>query len=242
MSEALKAIVLAAGKGTRMRPLTNDIPKPLVPVQQKPLIDWCIEWLRDGGVGDVVVNTAYLAEKLHAHLHDKTGVHVSYEGDEPLETGGGIALALPQLGVAPFLAMNSDAIFLNPADAHPIQQLLQAWDDTAMDFLMLLVPCAQALAWEGKGDFLRTADGKVRKPNEGEEAQYIFTGVELIHPRVFANAPEGAFSLSKLWQHSRNCDGVYERVGSIVLDGQWVNVGDFEALSVAEEALKNHNT
>lgn len=232
------AIILAAGKGTRMLPLTQHIPKPLIEVQGKPLIDWCIDWLQQGGVTDIVVNTAYLAEKLHDYLADHAGVAVSYEGAEPLETGGGIALALDKLGAAPFIAMNSDAIFLGASTLHhPLHALHEAWDESAMDFLMLLVPCANALAWEGKGDFMREADGTVRRPRAGEVAEYIFTGVEMIHPRVFNNLPEGAFSLSELWKRSCDDHGVYGRVKSVVLDGQWLNVGDIEALEVAKNVL-----
>ena len=236
-----RAMVMAAGLGTRMRPLTDTIPKPLISVQNVPLIDWCIRWLHAARLQEIVVNTAYLAEKLHAHLDSQNGIHVSYEGEEPLETGGGIAHALPQLGNAPFVAMNSDAIFLTPNNPHPIQKLYEAWDDSSHDFMMLLVPRAQTLGWEGKGDFTRTEDGLVRRPKEGEVADYVFTGVELIHPRVFVDLPDGAFSLSKLWQRSRNEDDVYTRVGSVVMDGTWVNVGEIGALSIAEDALSKHS-
>jgi MurNAc alpha-1-phosphate uridylyltransferase len=231
-----KAIILAAGKGTRMMPLTRDMPKPLVPVCGTPLIDWSVKWLRSGGVRQMVVNTAYLAETLHAHLAQDRDIVCSYEGTEPLETGGGVAHALPHLGDAPFIAMNSDAIFQHRG-THPLTRLLQTWDDPNMDFLMLLVPCADALGWHGNGDFNRTESGMVRRPAAGEQAAYVFSGVELIHPRVFTDLPDGAFSLSRLWERSRDASGIYTRVGSIVLDGKWINVGDIHARAHAETLL-----
>ena len=232
-----RAIILAAGLGTRMRPLTETLPKPLIPVAGTPLIDWCLEWLAQAGITDAVVNTSYLADLLEAHLAQRTTPHViiSREDPGPLETGGGIAQALPLLGDAPFLAMNSDAIF--PAAAtHPIQRLAQAWDDE-LDFLMLLVPTSRALGWEGNGDFVINAAGAIRRPEAGEVAPYIFTGVEIIHPRVFESCPAGKFSLSQLWKQRRAEDGWYTRIRAVVHDGDWLNVGDLVGLDVANRYL-----
>lgn len=228
------AIVLAAGLGTRMRPLTERVPKPLIPVAGRPLIDWCLDWLETGGVTDVVVNTSYLADKLEGYLSMREYPHVrcSREEPAPLETGGGILHALPLLPQSPFLAMNSDAM-LPPAEPHPIAGLAEAWKDTD-DFLMLLVPREQALGWAGNGDFLINEAGHVRRPLEGEEAPYIFTGIEIIHPRVFVNCPEGPFSLNVLWKRSLGVDGYYRRVRAIVHEGPWLNVGDLQGLAEAE--------
>jgi MurNAc alpha-1-phosphate uridylyltransferase len=233
------AIILAAGLGTRMRPLTNSIPKPLIPVRGVPLIDWCIDWLSRASIGDVVINTSYLAAQLEAYLATSTHprIHFSREEPGPLETGGGIAKALPLLGDAPFLAMNSDAIF--PSEAvHPVARMCAQWSDD-IDFLMLLVPKAQAVGWEGRGDFVMDDGGRIRRPREGEDAPYIFTGVEMIHPRVFANCPEGAFSLSKLWNAHVDADGWFTRIRAVVHTGTWLNVGDLAGLAVAEDYLGN---
>lgn len=232
------AIILAAGLGTRMRPLTNTMPKPLIPVRGKPLIDWCLDWLNAAGIENVVINTSYLAAQLEAYLVNRTKPRIQCSREEPgpLETGGGIAKALPMLGSEPFLAMNSDAIF--PAQAmHPIAQLQAAWQDD-LDFVMLLVPIANAVGWEGgKGDFILGDNGRIRRPRDGETAPYIFTGVELIHPRVFMGCPEGAFSLSKLWNKHIDADGWYGRIRAVVHQGSWINVGDLAGLAAAEATV-----
>lgn len=228
------AIILSAGLGTRMRPLTNNMPKPLIPVRGVPLIDWCLEWLSDADISDVVINTSYLAQQLEDYLQGRTSPRIRFSREEPapLETGGGIAKALPMLGTEPFLAMNSDAIF--PAQApHPIAQMKAAWSDD-LDFLMLLVPKANAVGWEGKGDFVMDDQGRIRRPREGEDAPYIFTGVEIIHPRVFAGCPSGAFSLSKLWNARIGEDGFFTHIRAIAHTGAWLNVGDLAGLAEAE--------
>lgn len=228
------AIILAAGLGTRMRPLTHEVPKPLIAVKGKALIDWCLEWLDAVGIQDVVVNSSYLAEKLEAHLVDKKKVKVSREGAPPLETGGGIAKAMPMLGDGPFLAMNSDAIF-PVTDIHPVTRLVDAWRDE-LDFVMLLVPVAKAIGWEKNGgDFIMDEAGRIRRPRDGEDAPYIFTGVEMMHPRVFVGCPEGAFSLSTLWNAHVDADGWFTRIRAVVHDGAWLNVGDLQGLAAAED-------
>ncbi len=240
------AIILAAGLGTRMRPLTNDLPKPLIAVKGKALIDWCIDWLAAADVHEVVVNSSYLAEKLEAHLSASKKIRISREPSPPLETGGGIAKALPLLGDEPFIAMNSDAIFASPrpsfaeeganmaTPAHPIKRLCAEWSDN-LDFLMLLVHRRDAVGWEGSnGDFVMDASGRIRRPREGEEAAYIFTGVEIIHPHVFDGCPAGAFSLNALWNARLGSDGWFTRIRAVVHDGAWLNVGDLHGLKAAE--------
>jgi len=228
------AIILAAGLGTRMRPLTNTMPKPLIPVRGVPLIDWCLDWLSDADISDVVINTSYLAQQLEDYLEGRPSprIHFSREEPAPLETGGGIVKALPMLGSEPFLAMNSDAIF--PAQTpHPIAQLEAAWSDD-FDFLMLLVPKTNAIGWEGRGDFVVDDQGRIRRPRQGEDAPYIFTGVEIIHPRVFEGCPSGAFSLSILWNARMGEDGYFTRMRAVIHTGAWINVGDLAGLAAAE--------
>lgn len=227
------AMVLAAGLGTRMRPLTNNMPKPLIPVAGKPLIDYCLDWLLEGGITQAVINSSYLAEQLEAHVatRQQPAVRISREGAPPLETGGGVLKALPLLGEGPFLTMNSDAI-LPPTPRHPIAALCDAWRDE--DFLLLLVPRAQVVGWSGNGDFIVDADGRVRRPNTGEDAPFVFTGIEIIHPRVFVDCPEGAFSLNRLWPRGMQADGWFARLRAVIHDGPLLNVGDLEGLAQAE--------
>lgn len=224
------AMILAAGLGTRMRPLTETMPKPLIPVAGKPLINWCLDWLAEADIANIVVNSSYRAAQLEAHLGMRAVI--SREGEPPLETGGGVANALPLLGTAPFLTMNSDAILLGE---HPVARMADAWSHEN-DFIMLLVPRARAIGWSGHGDFILDA-GCIRRPNVGEEADYVFTGVQLMHPAVFSGCPEGAFALSALWNRSRGPDGWYQRIHAIVHEGDWLNVGDLEGLRVAEAYL-----
>jgi MurNAc alpha-1-phosphate uridylyltransferase len=227
------AIILAAGLGTRMRPLTNSMPKPLIPVKGKPLIDWCLDWLAEAEINTVVINTSYLADMLEAHVSSRSGrIRLSREEPEPLETGGGITKALPMLGEEPFLAMNSDAIFPSSLP-HPIMRMVDGWRED-IDFLMLLVPKAKAVGWEGKGDFIMDDEGRIRRPRDGEEAPYVFTGVEIIHPRAFAGCPAGKFSLSLLWNAHRDTQGWFTRIRAIVHDDAWLNVGDLAGLAEAE--------
>lgn len=224
------AIILAAGLGTRMRPLTETMPKPMIPVLGKPLIDWCLDFIVGGGISNVVINSSYLPEQLEAHVGARATI--SREAFPPLETGGGIKKALPLLGNSPFLAMNSDAIFPRTTP-HPITVLSEAWRED-IDFLLLLADRRKAKGWSGPGDFIRRSDGSIRRPNEGEDAPYIFTGVEIIHPRVFVDAPEGAFSLSALWKKNQTPDGWFARVRAVVHNGDWLNVGDLPGLAAAE--------
>lgn len=230
------AMILAAGLGTRMRPLTLDRPKPLIEVAGKPLIDWNLDWLQAAGLQQVVVNSSYMADMLEAHLATRAAprLHISREGAPPLETGGGVKKALPLLGEGVFLTMNSDAIFPASAAPHPVQALAEAWDEAALDFLLLVVPCTQAVGWEGAGDFVVEADGRVRRPQPGEAAPYLFSGVELMHPRAFADAPEGPFSLSKLWARGQQPDGYFARLRAVVHHGAWLNVGDLAGLASAQ--------
>jgi MurNAc alpha-1-phosphate uridylyltransferase len=238
--ELQKAMILAAGLGKRMRPLTLTTPKPLIPVVGKPLIDWSLDWLMEAGMTEVIVNTSYLAEKLEAHLAGRTVPHIRFsrEEPEPMETGGGIKHALPLIGAEPFLVMNSDNIYQREKSAvHPVHQLAAAWRED-LDFLMLLEPRERAIGWSGNGDFIRAEDGRIRRPRAGETAPYIFTGVEIIHPRIFAGSPEGAFSLNYFWQRLTEEGGWIGRTSSIIHEGTWLNVGDLEGLKHTEAALE----
>jgi len=229
------AMILAAGLGTRMRPLTETIPKPLIPVAGKPLIDHCLDWLNAAGVPEIVINSSYRAQQLEDYLATRTTPHItiSHEDMPPLETGGGVAKALPLLGHEPFLTMNSDAIF-GASTTHPIVQMEMAWEDS-LDFLMLVVPTARVYGWEGQGDFVVNETGRVRRPQAHEFAPYVFTGVEIIHPRVFTGCPAGAFSLPLLWKQRADAQGWYGKIRAVIFDGNWLNVGDLAGLKAAED-------
>lgn len=223
------AMVMAAGFGTRMRPLTLTLPKPLIMVAGKPLIDHTLDFLADSGVGEAVVNSHYLAELLEGHLHvRKMPPHIIISREDiVLETGGGIKNSLDILGGDPFFVLNSDVICINGKEP-ALQRLWQNWDDTNMDALLLLHKVEDAVGYDGKGDFFVGDDGKLRRRAENETAPYVFTGIQIIHPRLFNNSPEGAFSLNVLY--NRNL----LRIGTLVHDGSWLHVGDSYGLERAE--------
>lgn len=235
----MKAIVLAAGLGKRLRPITLTTPKPLVRVGGKPLIDWALDQLQAEGISEVVVNTSYLYEQVEAHVAQRMhpAISLSRELPEPLETGGGIKQALPLLGGEPFLVLNSDTICLDGPDATAISRLRGAWD-ADLDFLMLVQPLERAVGFYGSGDFVVDAQGYVRRPEEGENAPYVFTGIEIIHPRVFEGSPDGAFSLNRLWDHLKGEDGWFRRIRAVVHDGDWLHVGDARGLREVEAYLR----
>lgn len=238
----LKAMVLAAGLGTRMRPLTDTIPKPLIPVSGEPLIDRVLNWLATGGIHEVVVNSSYKAQLLEAHLTGRlqkrpNAPYITTVREEaPLETGGGIKHAMPWLGDAVFLCANSDTICVN-GPTHATSRLQAQWDDQRMDALLLLHPVEQAIGYDGKGDFFLNTDGTLRRRGEAATAPYVFTGVQLLHPRLFAGAPEGVFSMNVLYNKHQKPDGTLPRIYGLVHDGHWLHVGDPAGLALAEKWL-----
>ncbi|MBY0406129.1 MAG: nucleotidyltransferase family protein, partial [Rickettsiales bacterium] len=229
-----KAMVLAAGLGTRMRPITLTTPKPLVKVAGISLLDRVLDWLAASGINDVVVNTHYLAEQVEQAVstRNQPRVSISPEHDQLLETGGGIARALPLLGGAPFLSANSDTLCMDGATP-AITRLCAAWDDAQMDALLLLHPVEKAVGYEGKGDFFLEA-GMLTRRGERASAPYVFTGVQILHPRLFSGAPTGAFSMNALY------DKNLARVRGLVHDGAWLHVGDPAGLKQAEDWLLSH--
>ena len=234
-----KAIVLAAGLGKRMRPVTDNIPKPLVKVAGKPLIDWVLDHLHQDGVEEAVVNTSYLAPLLEAHLSSRTKPAITISREEtPLETGGGIFKALPYLGHEPFISCNSDAICL-PGSRPVFAGLAAAWDDAAMDALLLLNPIETASGYDGKGDFFLESDGRVRRRIGDQTAPYVFTGIQILHHRLFTECPDGPFSLNLLYDRSRNERHVLTRIHAVVHDGAWLHVGDVAGLQKAESFLNS---
>lgn len=237
-----RAMLLAAGLGTRMRPLTNDTPKPMIAVNGRTLVDRVLDWMQQAGVRDVVVNTHYLAPKLEAHLARRKTPHItiSPEHSQLLETGGGIKKALKFLSGQPFFSANSDTLCIDgPAPA--LHRLAAAWDGSRMDALLLLHKVEQAVGYEGRGDFFLNADDTLRRREKDGAAPYVFTGVQLLHPRLFEGAPDGPFSMNLLYDRHRTESGSLPRICGLVHDGAWLHVGDPEGLRLAEAWLTaNH--
>ncbi|MBB4859824.1 MurNAc alpha-1-phosphate uridylyltransferase [Novosphingobium chloroacetimidivorans] len=228
------AMVLAAGLGKRMRPLTATQPKPLVRVAGKPLIDYALDQLDAAGIDKAVVNVHYLADALEAHLRKRDrgpAVTISDERDLLLETGGGMTKALGLLP-DPFFALNSDNIWLEgPRNA--FAELSAAWDPEQMDALLLLVPHARALNYKGKGDFHLDGRGRVSRRRSGRIAPFIYSGIQLVSHRLMREAPEGAFSTNVLWNRAIE-EG---RLHGVSHTGVWFEVGDPQAVRVTEDWL-----
>jgi MurNAc alpha-1-phosphate uridylyltransferase len=230
------AMVMAAGLGKRMRPLTATRPKPLVKVAGKALLDHVFDRLRAAGVKRAVVNVHYLADAVEAHLRARVKdieVVISDERGRLMETGGGIVQARDLLGDQPFLVVNSDNLWLDgPTDA--IRALAAAWDDDRMDALLLLVPLARANLHGGQGDFHLDANGRItgrRKP--GRVAPFVYTGVQILSPRLIADWPEGPFSTMLFWERAIEAG----RAHGLVHQGLWFDVGTPSAVKAAEAAL-----
>lgn len=230
------AMVMAAGLGKRMRPLTATRPKPLVEVAGKPLIDHVFDRLRASGVERAVVNVHYLADALEAHLRNRvSGIDlvVSDERKRLMETGGGIVQARGLIGDAPFIVVNSDNLWVDgPSDA--IRMLAARWDDARMDALLLMVPLARANHHGGQGDFRLAADGRIigrRQP--GKLAPFVYTGVQILSPRVIKDWPEGPFSTMLFWERAIAAGRAY----GLVHQGLWFDVGTPAAVGKTEAML-----
>ncbi len=228
------AMILAAGLGKRMRPLTASQPKPLVRVAGKPLIDHCLDKLGSAGVTRAVVNVHYLADALEAHMEARNGLPETVISDERgllLETGGGMVKAAGQLP-DPFFCLNADNVWLDgPRDV--FAELSAAWDAERMDALLLLVPHTRALNYRGKGDFHLDPGGRVSRRKSGRVAPFIYTGIQLVSHRLLRDAPAGPFSTNVLWERAIE----EERLFGISHNGVWFEVGDPQAIAPTEAYL-----
>ena len=225
------AMVLAAGLGTRMRPLTDDKPKPMVTLAGRTLLDRALDRLAEAAVHRTVVNTHYFADVIHRHLAGRDGIVLSHEPNI-LETGGGVRRALPLLGGKPFFVVNSDAVWLD-GSSPALSRLAAAWDDARMDALLLLQPVGAAIGYYGRGDYHRAGDGTLRRRGASETSPYLFAGVQILHPRLFAGAPDGPFSLNLLYDAAQAAG----RLHGIEHDAEWFHVGTPEELARTEEYL-----
>lgn len=229
------AMVMAAGLGKRMRPLTATRPKPLVEVAGKALLDHCLDRLRAAGVRKAVVNVHYLADALEAHLRRVEGIEiaVSDERAQLLETGGGLIKALPLIEADPFLVVNSDNLWVDGA-VDTLRLLASAWDDERMDALLLLVPLARAHCHKGQGDFHMSAGGRLRRRRPGSVAPFVFTGIQMVSKRLFEGGhPEGPFSTNLFWDRAIEAG----RCHGLVHQGLWFDIGAPPNIKKAEEIL-----
>ena len=227
------AMVLAAGLGLRMRPLTQNVPKPLLEVGGATMLDHALDRLDDAGVKDVVVNTHWLPEKIEAHLErrETPSIEISRE-DDLLETGGGIAKALPLLGDAPFYAANADIVWRD-GTIPALHRLAAAWHDDEMDALLLLASTVRSTGYDGHGDFLMDPVGLLERRPERVVAPFVFTGVQILHPRLFENAPDGAFSMNVLYDRALEAGRLY----GVAHDGDWYHVGTPSAIAEADAEI-----
>lgn len=218
-------MLFAAGFGTRMAPLTDNCPKPLIPVAGKPLIDHALDLVHEIMPSRVVANTHYLADQMAAHLHP-LGVILSPEQPDILDTGGGLRAALPSLGSGPVMTMNTDAIWSGP---NPLTLLRDAWQPDRMDGLLMCVPIPRAIGHAGTGDFILDDTGRVKR-GAGE----VFGGVQIIKPDLLDQIPERAFSLNRLWDMQM----AQGRLFALSYPGQWCDVGHPEGIAQAEDLLR----
>lgn len=229
------AMVLAAGLGTRMRPLTDKRPKPLVEVCGRPLLDHVLDRLDQAGISQAVVNVHHHAGQIEDHVQArKRGPHItiSDERDVLLETGGGVRRALPLLGDAPFLTINSDTIWVEGAQPN-LERLIAGFDPERMDVLLLLAPAALCVGYDGPGDFAMDPAGRLTRRVERQLAPFVYAGAGIMKPELFENTPEGAFSLNRIFDRALEA----ERLFGVRLDGIWMHVGTPDAIALAEEAI-----
>lgn len=236
MSLGSHAMILAAGFGMRMRPLTLTTPKPLIKVDGKTLIDYAVDKLAAAGVQQAVVNGHYLVEQIEAWSGGVVSPPVTFsdERDAILDTGGGIARALPLLGDDPFFVMNADCFWVDGA-VPALERLKQAWDDASMDCLLLVCDPAATTGYDGNGDFVFTDKGRIVRAKTNPSAKaYAYIGGYIVHPRLFRDAPTGAFSMNKLWDRAI----ANNRLFGLAHDGHWLHVGTVDAIDAAERYLR----
>jgi MurNAc alpha-1-phosphate uridylyltransferase len=235
MNTPRNAMVLAAGLGTRMRPLTDNMPKPLVEVAGRALIDHVLDRLADAGVERAVVNVHHFAEQIERHLkaRAKPKIVISDERRLLLGTGGGVVKALPALGGEPFFHINSDTIWIDSATPN-LARLAATFDPAAMDALLLLAPATDSIGYGGRGDFLMAGDGRLSACGEREQAPFVYAGAAILSPALFKDAPAGEFPLTALFDRAAEQGRLY----GLRLEGQWMHVGSPQAIAAAEAAIK----
>jgi MurNAc alpha-1-phosphate uridylyltransferase len=229
-----RAMVLAAGLGTRMRPFNGEIPKPLVQVGGRALIDHVLDRLAAAGVGRAVINVHYLADRIEQHLRGRhqPAIIISDERDKLLGTGGGIASALPELGHAPFYLVNSDTIWIDGVKPN-LARLAAGFAPSRMDALLLLAPTTTSIGYWGRGDFSMTPEGRLNRRGERAVVPFVYAGAAILAPALFDGAPAGAFSLTTLFDRAAEAG----RLHGLRLEGVWMHVGTPDAVAAAEAAI-----
>jgi MurNAc alpha-1-phosphate uridylyltransferase len=227
-------MVLAAGLGTRMRPLTDALPKPLVKVAGKALLDHVLDRLADAGVETAVVNVHRMADQIENHLkgRKRPKIEISDERGELLDTGGGIVKALKLLGPEPFLHMNSDTLWIEGVTPN-LPQLAASFDPARMDILLLLASTTASIGYEGRGDFIMAPDGRLSRRAERQVAPFVYAGAAMLSPAPFADAPKGKFSLNTMFDRAIEAGRLYGQR----LEGTWMHVGTPAAIAAAEAAI-----
>lgn len=226
------AMVLAAGHGRRLRPITDRLPKPLVRVGGVAMLDRILDSLEAARIGTVVINVHHLADQIVDHVAARRPRPLISREDSPLETGGGIKKALGHFADAPFFVLNGD-IFWRDGPVPALSRLAATWDGSEMDALLLLQSTVRAIGYEGQGDFLLGQDGRLTRRPENRIAPFLFAGIQILHPRLFADTPERAFSLNLLYDRA----AASGRLFGICHDGDWCHVGRPDHLAATEEWL-----
>src|ERR1700709_1431735 len=229
-----KAMVLAAGLGLRMRPLTDRMPKPLVPVAGSPLLDHVLDKLADAGVSEAIVNVHYFPDQIidHVAARARPRVIISDERDVVLGTGGGVIKALPLLGTMPFFHVTADTLWIDGVRPN-LARLAEAFEPARMDILLLMAPTTSSIGYSGRGDYAMLPDGTLRKRREHQVVPFVYAGAAILSPSLCAAAPAGEFSLTKLFDRANE----QERLFGLRLDGVWMHVGTPDAVQDAEEAF-----
>lgn len=228
------AMILAAGLGTRMRPITDAIPKPLVEVYGQPLLNHCLDALRRSGVSKVVVNVHHHANQVVDHLnrYRKVDIEISDESDQLLDSAGGIIKALPKLGNDPFFLVNADSFWIEGFKPN-LTRMAEQWRDEEMDMLLLLADMCSAVGFGSRGDFTMDANGRLERRGELKVAPFAYAGAAIVHPKVFDTAPDGPSSLNRQFDEAIE----KQRLFGLRLEGLWLHVGTPDAIGQAEEAI-----
>ncbi|MGU3492432.1 nucleotidyltransferase family protein [Xanthobacteraceae bacterium A53D] len=229
-------MVLAAGMGSRMRPLTDSRPKPLVEVDGRPLVDHVLDRLEAAGIREAVVNVHHHADLLEQHLATRTApprLHISDERGTLLETGGGVVKALHFFHGEPFVAINADTIWIEGVKPNLVR-LMERFDPESMDALLLVAGAATSVGYDGRGDFIMDVEGHLKWRTERTVAPFVYAGACILKPELFADAPEGAFSLTRIFGKAMEANRLY----GLRLEGVWMHVGTPDAIPAAEEAIR----
>lgn len=228
------AMILAAGKGTRLHPYTDHTPKPMVEIAGRSIIKRTIDKLKRAGIKRVIVNTHHLAEKLEQHLKDICDITVIFSREDVLlETGGGVKRALPHLGSDPFYLINGDALWEEDENVPALGRLATAWNDASMDCLLLLQPLSSMTLTHGVGDYSLLPDGRAQR-EKGQQGSHMFAGVRIVHPRVFKDSPDTAFSFLKLMDKAESNNRLY----AIAHSGAWFHISTAQDLECVDAAYR----